>query len=141
MKARSSSPVGWPPRGVRNGRDAFGSDSIKFTFNTRAAESGETDSTFLVFPAALGVAAKPLFIYSVTTWVVSLQRSGTTRTVSREGSNLALFLPPRDEFAVFVDLPLLPAPDVLPVQDYLVRRLMATLICKIRQRGMCVEGE
>jgi hypothetical protein len=141
MKARSSSPVGWPPRGVRNGRDAFGSDSIKFTFNTRAAESGETDSTFLVFPAALGVAAKPLFIYSVTTWVVSLQWSGTTRTVSREGSNLALFLPPRDEFAVFVDLPHFPAPDVLPVQDYLVRRLMATLICKIRQRGMCVEGE
>ncbi len=47
-------------RGVRNGRDAFGSDSIKVTFNTRAAESGEqTVSTFLVFPAASGVAAKP----------------------------------------------------------------------------------
>ena len=46
-------------RGVRNGRDAFGSDSIKVTFNTRAAESGETVSTFLVFPAASGVTAKP----------------------------------------------------------------------------------
>jgi hypothetical protein len=32
---------------------------MKVTFNTRAAESGETVSTFLVFPAASGVAAKP----------------------------------------------------------------------------------
>jgi hypothetical protein len=30
-----------------------------FTFNTRAAESGEIVSLFLVFPAASGVAAKP----------------------------------------------------------------------------------
>jgi hypothetical protein len=32
---------------------------MKFTFNTRAAESGEIISTFLTFPAASGVAAKP----------------------------------------------------------------------------------
>ncbi len=32
---------------------------MNFTFNTRAAESGEIVSTLLVFPAALGVAAKP----------------------------------------------------------------------------------
>ncbi len=43
---------------MRNGPEAVGSNSIKFTFIIRDAESGEIVSTFLVFPAALGVAAK-----------------------------------------------------------------------------------
>jgi hypothetical protein len=44
---------------VKNEHEANESGLIKFTFNTRAAESGEIVLTFLVFPAALGVAAKP----------------------------------------------------------------------------------
>jgi hypothetical protein len=46
-------------RAVRNGRDAFESNSIKVTFNTRAAKSGEIVATFLVFPAVSGLAAEP----------------------------------------------------------------------------------
>jgi hypothetical protein len=46
-------------RGVRNEREAIGSNSMKVTFNTRAALTGEIVPAWLVFPAALGEAAEP----------------------------------------------------------------------------------
>jgi hypothetical protein len=46
-------------RGVTNGREAIGSDSIKVTFNTRAALRGELIPSWFVFPAALGEKVEP----------------------------------------------------------------------------------
>ncbi len=46
-------------RGVRNRREAIGSNSMKVTFNTRATLRGEIIPAWLVFPAASGEAAKP----------------------------------------------------------------------------------
>ncbi len=45
-------------RGVRNGCEAIGSNSIRVTFNTRAALRGEIIPSWLVFPAALGEVAE-----------------------------------------------------------------------------------
>ncbi len=47
-------------RGVRNGCEAIGSNSMKITFNARAAESGKVVAAFLALPEdALQVAAEP----------------------------------------------------------------------------------
>ncbi len=45
-------------RGVRNGRKAIGSDSVKVTFNTRTSLRGEIIPSWLVFLAALGEVAE-----------------------------------------------------------------------------------
>ncbi len=44
---------------MRNGREAIRSNSIKVTFNTRAALRGEIIPSWLVFPAALREVAEP----------------------------------------------------------------------------------
>ena len=58
-----------------------GSDLIKVTFNTRAAESGMIIATFLVFPAASGVAAESPTAAEPLSLLCRLRFEGLARTV------------------------------------------------------------